>query len=87
MWEKQKNGELAPSCSVLDKKGVKYLTTNGAERIKICLSLQQMFCEHANVVLPIWVDEASVFSIENRPTFQTQTIYMFASSDKTLKIS
>lgn len=87
MWEKQKNGELAPSCSVLDKKGVKYLTTNGAERIKICLSLQQMFCEHANVVLPIWVDEASVFSIENRPTFKTQTIYMFASSDKTLKIN
>ena len=87
MWEKQKNGELAPSCSVLDKKGVKYLTTNGAEKIKICLSLQQMFCEQANVVLPIWVDEASVFSIENRPTFKTQTIYMFASSDKTLKIT
>lgn len=87
MWEKQKNGELAPSCSVLDKKGVKFATTNNAERIKICLSLQKMFCDYANVVLPIWVDEASIFADENRPKFDTQTIYMFASSDKTLKIS
>jgi hypothetical protein len=45
-----------------------------------------MFCKHFEINLPIFVDEASVFDSEHLPLFDSQTIYLLASDDKTLKV-
>lgn len=86
MYSRQKDGTLKPDCVVESKEGVKYATLNNSARIRICLSLQRMFCKHFDINLPIFVDEASVFDSEHLPTFDCQTIYLLASDDKTLKI-
>ena len=84
MYSRQKDGTLKPDCVVESKEGVKYATLNNSARIRICLSLQRMFCKHFDINLPIFVDEASVFDSEHLPTFESQTIYLLASDDKTL---
>lgn len=86
MYSRQKDGTLKPDCVVESKDGVKYATLNNSARIRICLSLQRMFCKHFDINLPIFVDEASVFDSEHLPTFESQTIYLLASDDKTLKV-
>jgi hypothetical protein len=86
MYSRQKDGTLKPDCVVESKEGVKYATLNNSARIRICLSLQRMFCKHFDINLPIFVDEASVFDSEHLPTFECQTIYLLASDDKTLKV-
>ena len=86
MYSRQKDGTLKPDCVVESKEGVKYATLNNSARIRICLSLQHMFCKHFEINLPIFVDEASVFDSEHLPTFESQTIYLLASDDKTLKV-
>lgn len=86
MYSRQKDGTLKPDCVVESKEGVKYATLNNSARIIICLSLQRMFCKHFDINLPIFVDEASVFDSEHLPTFESQTIYLLASDDKTLKV-
>ncbi len=87
MFERQKNGTLKPSCTIIDKKGVKYSTTNNASRIKANISLQELFMKLKNVSMPIWVDESSIFSKSNLPTKDGQIIYMFASEDKELVVN
>ncbi len=86
MYSRQKDGTLKPDCVVESKEGVKYATLNNSARIRICLSLQRMFCKYFDINLPIFVDEASVFDSEHLPTFESQTIYLLASDDKTLKV-
>ena len=86
MYSRQKDGTLKPESAVESKEGVKYATLNNSSRIRICLSLQRMFCKHFDINLPIFVDEASVFDSEHLPTFESQTIYLLASDDKTLKV-
>ena len=86
MYSRQKDGALKPDCVVESKEGVKYATLNNSARIRICLSLQRMFCKYFDINLPIFVDEASVFDSEHLPTFESQTIYLLASDDKTLKV-
>ena len=86
MYSRQKDGTLKPDCVVESKDGVKYATLNNSARIRICLSLQRMFCKHFDINLPIFVDEASVFDSEHLPTFESQTIYLLASDDKMLKV-
>lgn len=86
MYSRQKDGTLKPDCVVESKEGVKYATLNNSARIRICLSLQRMFCKHFDINLPIFVDEASVFDSEHLPKFDCQTIYLLASDDKTLKV-
>ena len=86
MYSRQKDGTLKPDCVVESKEGVKYATLNNSARIRICLSLQRMFCKHFDINFPIFVDEASVFDSEHLPTFESQTIYLLASDDKTLKV-
>lgn len=86
MYSRQKDGTLKPDCVVESKDGVKYATLNNSARIRICLSLQRMFCKHFDINLPIFVDEASVFDSEHLPKFDCQTIYLLASDDKTLKV-
>lgn len=84
MYSRQKDGTLKPDCVVTSKDDVKYATLNNSARIRICLSLQKMFCKHFNINLPIFVDESSVFDSEHLPVFDAQTIYLFASDDKVL---
>lgn len=86
MYSRQKDGELKPDCVVESMDGVKYATLNNSARIKICLSLQRMFCKNFDINLPVFVDEASVFDTQNLPKFNSQTIYLLASDDMTLKV-
>ena len=84
MWSTQKNGEDIPDCVILDKKGVKYGKTNNATRIKINIEMQKLFMEHAGTQLPIFIDEASIFSSNNIPVMEEQHVLIFASDDNKL---
>lgn len=86
MFRTQKDGTLAPDCVVRNKQGVMYATANGAQKILLNIDLQQMFCEHFGVVMPIFVDECSMFSPSLEPKFETQNFKFYASDDKVLKI-
>lgn len=81
MWSTQKNGESIPDCLLLDVNGVKYGTTNGAERIKVNIDVQKMFMDSFDVVLPVFIDECSIFSSFNIPRIDGQAICIFASDD------
>lgn len=86
MYSRQKNGELTPDCVIVDNYGVKYSTLNNSARIKMCLSLQRLFCRHFGVNMPVFIDESSIFDSNHLPSLDTQTIYLFASDDDKLKI-
>lgn len=87
MFSKQKNGELTPDCVLKSTSGIKYATMSNSARIKSCLELQMMFCDHFGVSLPVFIDEASIFSKDNLPHFDAQTIIIYASDNKELTIS
>ena len=87
MYSRQKDGELRPDCVILDKNGVPYATTNNANRLNSALALQRMFCAYANVLLPVFVDEASIYDDEHLPKYNdTQCIYLYASNDNEMRI-
>ena len=86
MYSRQKNGELTPDCVIVNNDGVKYSTLNNSARIKMYLSLQRLFCKHFGVNMPVFIDESSIFDSMHLPTLDAQTIYLFASDDKTLKV-
>lgn len=86
MFEVQKNGELASSCTIMDNNGVKYSTLNNSNRIKTCISLQQLFCKHFDISLPTFIDESSIFSTSNLPIFDHETIYLYASESPVLVV-
>lgn len=86
MYSRQKDGELRPDCVILDKNGVPYATTNNANRLNAALSLQRMFCANANILLPVFVDEASIYDDEHLPKYNdTQCIYLYASNDNEMR--
>lgn len=87
MFSKQKNGDLIPDCVVVNDNGVKYSTINNSERIKMCLALQTMFAEHMGVKLPVFVDEASIFTDRNLPAFDRQSIYLYADNVNKMIVS
>lgn len=86
MFEVQKNGDFAPSCTITDSNGVKYSTLNNSNRIKTCISLQRLFCKHFDVSLPTFIDECSIFDSSNIPQLPNQTIYLYASDSPVLVI-
>lgn len=86
MFEVQKNGDFAPSCTITDNNGVKYSTLNNSNRIKTCISLQRLFCKHFDVSLPTFIDECSIFDSSNIPQLSNQTIYLYASDSPVLVI-
>lgn len=86
MYSRQKDGELKPDCVIVNNKGIKYSTLNNSARIKLCISIQRMFCKHFGVNMPIFIDEAAVFDSSNLPKYDAQSIYLFASDDTTLKV-
>lgn len=87
MWQTQKNGEKVPACIITSTDGVKYATLNNSNRIKTCISLQQLFCEHFGIEMPIFIDESSVFDSKNLPVVKNQAIYLYASDDNYLVVS
>lgn len=86
MFEVQKNGDFAPSCTITDNNGVKYSTLNNSNRIKTCISLQQLFCKHFDISMPTFIDECSIFDSSNIPQLSNQTIYLYASDSPVLVI-
>lgn len=85
MWSTQKNGDLVPDLVLCNHKGVKFNSTNFANRIEIQLDLQSMFHRLFKVTLPIFIDESAVFAPSNLPVFDNaQAIYLFASDSETL---
>lgn len=86
MWERQKNGEIVPACIITDEKNVRLATTNTANKITIHLALQDLFCKHFGITLPKWIDEAAVFAPSNEPCVDGQSIMLYPSEDKVLRI-
>lgn len=86
MWKLQKDGSRTPDCIILDNDGVKYGSTNTAERMKINISLQELFMKHYEVVLPVFVDEASVFDSMNKPKMDGQCVFIYASDDNNIVV-
>ncbi len=82
MWSRQKDGEIKPDCIIESLDGIKYSTNNNSSRIKAALEIQDMFCKHFDVSLPVFVDEASIFDTENLPAFEAQTTYLYASDEQ-----
>ena len=86
MYSRLKSGDLVPDCVIESEDGIKYATMNNSARLITCLSLQRMFCEKEGINLPIFVDEASIYDSEHLPTFDSQTIYLYASDDENMLI-
>lgn len=86
MYSRLKSGDLVPDCVIESEEGIKYATMNNSARLITCLSLQRMFCEKECINLPIFVDEASIYDSEHLPTFDSQTIYLYASDDENMLI-
>ena len=86
MYRKQKDGSLAPDCVVCDEKGVSYATMNNSKRPLVNIELQKLFCNYFNIVMPVFIDEVSLFDADNEPHLETQSIKLFASNDLALKI-
>lgn len=87
MWERQKNGELIPSCTIQGKNGVKLSTINHANRLLIEAELQKLFCLAHEMRMPIFYDEVSVFDSEHKPKYvDFQMILLQASDDPYLVV-
>lgn len=87
MWERQKNGDLAPSCTIQSKHGIKLVTMNHANRLLMEAELQKMFCQAHDIKMPIFYDEASVYDRKHKPVeTEWQSVMMMASDDDYLVV-
>lgn len=81
MWERQKNGELIPSCSVVSNDGVRLTTINHSQRVLIEAELQKLFCIKSGIQMPIFFDEASIFDSKHTPKSEGWQIVLLKASD------
>lgn len=81
MWERQKNGELIPSCSVVSNDGVRLTTINHSQRVLIEAELQKLFCIKKDIQMPIFFDEASIFDSKHTPKSNGWQIILLKASD------
>ena len=81
MWERQKNGELIPSCSVVSNDGVRLTTINHSQRVLIEAELQKLFCIKNDIQMPIFFDEASIFDSKHAPKSEGWQIVLLKASD------
>ena len=86
MWSTQKDGTLVPDTVLRGKDGVKFGSLNFAQQIKSKIELQMLFLRHFGISLPLWVDEATVFDSSNKPSFDNQTIFLYASDSPFLVV-
>lgn len=81
MWERLKNGDLTPACTVQSKDGVKLSTINYSRRLLIEAELQKLFCNAYGIKMPIFYDEANVFDSEHKPTSDGWQVFLLQASD------
>ena len=86
MWSTQKDGTLVPDTVLRGKDGVKFGSLNFAQQIKAKLEMQRLFLSHYGISLPLWVDESSCFDSSNKPSFDNQTIFLYASDSPFLVV-
>ena len=87
MYSTQKDGNIKPDCVITDLDGVKYSTLSNSARLRANLQMSRLFRAHHDIELPYFIDEASVYDSSHRPAFENaQSIYLFASDSKTLKV-
>lgn len=86
MWQTQKNGDIVPACIITSNEGVKYATLNNSNRIKTCISLQELFNRYYGIQMPIFIDEASVFDSYNLPQPDGQVVYLYAGDNEKMEI-
>ncbi len=79
MYSEQKDGTVVGDCVIKNEEGIKYSTMNNSDRIIVALEMQKLFMRHYGIVLPLWLDEASVFDSMHLPKSDSQIIYLFAS--------
>lgn len=86
MWSTQKDGTLVPDTVLRGRDGIKFGSLNFAHQIKAKLEMQRLFLSHYGISLPLWVDESSCFDSSNKPSFDNQTIFLYASDSPFLTI-
>jgi DNA repair exonuclease SbcCD ATPase subunit len=84
MYSEQKDGTMRPDCVITDLLGVKYATLSNSARLRVNLQMSKLFRAHYDIELPYFVDEASIFSANSLPMFDTQCVYLYASDSKTI---
>ena len=83
LFEKQVNGELKETCEST-VNGVPYSSVNNAGRINAGLDVINTLSKHFDKKIPIFVDNAE--SVNNLVEVQGQTVKLYVSKDKKLKI-
>ena len=86
MWSTQKDGTNIPDVVLKGREGVKFGSLNFSEQIKVRMEIQSLFMSRNNVELPVFIDEYSVFSEDNRPCVDGQSVCLFATNTPYLTI-
>lgn len=88
MFETLKNGDNVDTCIITDKDGVRLSTINHSMKIRINIELQKLFDSKANICMPIFVDECSIFDSMSKPIeSDRQMIYLFASDSNSICVN
>lgn len=86
MWSTQKDGTLIPDVVLKGRDGVKFGSLNFSDQIKVRVEIQRLFMNSVGVELPIFIDEYSVFSDNNRPVIDGQSVCLYATNTPYLTI-
>lgn len=85
-WSQQKDGQIVPDLVIKDAKGVNFATTNGASRGLTVVDIQRFFCDKLGINMPTFLDEASIYNMENLPKLENVQMFYLFCSDGSLKI-
>lgn len=86
MWSTQKDGTLIPDVVLKGIDGVKFGSLNFSDQIKVRIEMQRLFMNSVGVELPIFIDEYSVFSDNNRPVIDGQSVCLYATNTPYLTV-
>ena len=86
MWSTQKDGTLIPDVVLKGVDGVKFGSLNFSDQIKVRIEMQRLFMNSVGVELPIFIDEYSVFSDNNRPVIDGQSVCLYATNTPYLTV-
>lgn len=86
MWSTQKDGTLIPDVVLKGRDGVKFGSLNFSDQIKVRIEVQRLFMDSIGVELPIFIDEYSVFSDNNRPVIDGQSVCLYATNTPYLTV-
>lgn len=86
MWSTQKDGTLIPDVVLKGINGVKFGSLNFSDQIKVRIEIQRLFMSSVGVELPIFIDEYSVFSDNNRPVIDGQSVCLYATNTPYLTV-